>query len=210
VVRGFLGLLPQDITPVIAEQLGLKSTKGALVANVTPDTPAAEGGIQNGDVILELNGRQVENADSLRNMVAETAPGSTVKVKLMRDGQEQTVAVKVGTRPSAEQARTREELNRENTLSGVQVEELTPALRRQFNMPSSANGVMVVDVDPESSAAEEEIGRGDIIQEINRQPIRSVADFQNAAAQASGKNVLVLVLDPQSGVSRYVVLKPRK
>ncbi|MCS6804155.1 MAG: DegQ family serine endoprotease [Acidobacteriota bacterium] len=210
VVRGYLGLLPQDVTPAIAEQFGLKSPKGALVASVTEGTPAAQSGIQNGDVIVEYNGRPVEDANSLRNMVAETAPGTSVKIKLLRDGSERTVTVKVGTRPGQQQARTGQDLNRENALSGIRVEELTPTLRRQLNLPASVNGVVVTDVDPESSAADEEIVRGHIIQEINRRPIRSVADFQAAAAQAGNKNVLVLVYDPRSTVSRYVVLKPRQ
>lgn len=210
VVRGYLGLLPQDVTPAIAEQLGLKTPQGALVASVSENTPAAQAGIQNGDVIVEFNGRPVESADSLRNMVAETAPGSNVKLKLIRDGSERTVTVKLGTRPSEQHARSGQDLNRENALSGIRVEELTPALRRQLNLPTSVNGVVVADVDPESSAADEEIMRGHIIQEINRRPIKSVADFQSAAAQAGGKNVLVLVYDPRSTVSRYVVLKPRQ
>ncbi|MBI3951569.1 MAG: Do family serine endopeptidase [Acidobacteria bacterium] len=210
VIRGYLGLLPQDLTPAIAEKFGVKGTKGALVGNVEPDAPAANAGIQRGDIILEFNGHEVKDADLLRNMVAETPPGTTAKVKLFRDGQERTVEVKLGERPDAEQARSRQELGRENALSGIEVEDLTPSILGQLNLPRGTQGVVVTDVDPGSSAAEEDIGRGNIIQEIDRQPIANVSDFRRAAARAEGKDVLVLVLDPRSGMTRYVVLKPRK
>ncbi len=210
VVRGYLGLYPQDLTPVMAKQFGLKSTKGALVASVEPETPAGIAGVQRGDIILEFNGREVEDANALRNMVAEIAPGTNVKVKLFRDGKERSVEVKLSERPDTPEARSREELSRENPLSGLEVQDLTPTLRRQFNLRSDIGGVLVTNVGPSSSAAEEGIRQGEIIQEIDRQPIRSVADFQRAASQATGKDVLVVVLDPRSEVTRYVVLKPRK
>jgi serine protease Do len=210
VIRGYLGLFPQDLTPTIAEKFGLKNTQGALVANVESGAPADKAGIERGDIILEFNGQKVKNADDLRNLVAQAAPGTEVKIKLFRDGKATTVEAELGQRPDTPQAGSPEELSRENPLSGIEVQDLTPEMARRLNLPRDIQGVVIADVDPASSAAEEGLNRGDVIQEIDRQPIRNVSDFRRAAARTQGKDALLLVIDRQSGATRYVVLKPQK
>jgi serine protease Do len=211
VVRGYLGLLPRDINPTIGERFGLKGTEGALVESVSPDTPAEKAGIKHGDIILEFNGQKIKDADDLRNKVAQAAPGTKAEVKLLRNGQERTVEVELALRPDPPSAgQPQEELSRDNPLSGIDVEDLTPELSRRLSLPLNVDGVVIMDVDPGSSAAEEGLRPGDVIQEIDRRPIRNVADFRQAAARAAGKDVLLFIYNHQARTTQYVVLKPRK
>jgi len=208
VIRGYLGLLPQDLTPVMAEKFGLKETTGALVGNVESGTPAGKAGIERGDIILEFNGQKVKNADDLRNIVAQTSPGTEVNIKLFRDGKEKTVRAELGQRPDTQESSSPEQLGRNNPLSGIEVQDLTPSILRQLNLPRDTQGVVITDVADDSSAAEEGLGRGDVIQEIDRQPIRNASDFRRAAARTEGKNVLLLI--NRRGTTLFVVLKPQK
>jgi serine protease Do len=210
VVRGYLGLLPQDLTPAIAEKFGLKEATGALVGNVESGTPASKAGIERGDVIMEFNGQKIRNADDLRNMVAQTPPGNGVTVKLFRNGKEKTVTVELGQRPDTPPAGSQEELSRQNPLGGIEVQELTPEIIRRLNLPGDIQGVAVTSVAPGSSAAGEGLKSGDIIQEIDRQQINSVTEFRRAASRAEGKDVLLLVFDRRTGSTQYIVLKPQK
>jgi serine protease Do len=210
VIRGYLGIGIQNVTPDIAEKFGLKEARGALVGNVEPGKPADKAGIERGDIIVEFNGHKVKDADDLRNVVALTAPGTEVTVKVFRDGKERTVETTLIERPEAEQAQSREELGRQNPLSGIEVEELTPSILRQLNLAHDTQGVVITDVDSGSSAAEAGLEPGDVIQEIDRQPIRNVSDFRHVAARTEGKDVLLLIIDRRTGVTQYVVLKPRK
>jgi serine protease Do len=210
VIRGYLGLFPQDLTPTIAEKFGLKNTQGALVANVESGAPADKAGIERGDIILEFNGRKVNNADDLRNMVAQAAPGTNVDVRIFRDGNQRTVRVQLGQRPENQgPGSPQEELGRENPLSGLDVQDVTPSVLRQLNLPPDTQGVVITEVAPNSSAAEEGVERGDLIQEIDRQPIRNMTDFRRAAARAGGKEVLLLIVNRRTGTTQYVVLKPQ-
>ena len=207
VIRGYLGLLPQDLNPTIAEKFGLKGTQGALVGNVESGTPADKAGIQVGDIILEYNGQKVKDADDLRNTVAQTAPGSEVKIKLFRDGKEMTVEAELAQRPDTQPASRQEELSRSNPLSGIEVQDLTPSIARQLNLPSGTQGVVIMDVAPDSSAAEAGLERGDVIQKIDQQPIANVSEFRRAAARAEGKEVLLLI--NRRRTTLFVVLKPQ-
>jgi S1-C subfamily serine protease len=189
----------------------LKGTEGALVESVSPDTPAEKAGIKHGDIILEFNGQKIKDADDLRNKVAQAAPGTKAEVKLLRNGQERTVEVELALRPDPPSAgQPQEELSRDNPLSGIDVEDLTPELSRRLSLPLNVDGVVIMDVDPGSSAAEEGLRPGDVIQEIDRRPIRNVADFRQAAARAAGKDVLLFIYNHQARTTQYVVLKPRK
>lgn len=203
VVRGYLGLYPQDVTPQIAKQFGLNGPGGALVSEVSPDSPAAKAGIKRGDVILKLNGEPVNSANDLRLRISQTAPGTSVKLQISRDGKAQDVAVVLGELPEKEANATPGESGG-GGLQGIKVQELTPELAQQLNLPAGTHGVVVSDVDPASPAAGD-LQRGDVIQEVNHQPVASVEQYRKALSSAGNQPVLLLV--NSGGVTHYVVVE---
>lgn len=206
VVRGYLGLYPQDVTPGLAEEFGLpRDQQGALVSNVEAGTPAEQAGIRPGDVIVEFNGERITGADKLRNLVAQVAPGAKVTLKLLREGKSLTVTAALKERPDTERPVPQEELGSDNPLSALDVEELTPGTRRQLELPPGTTGVVISQVSPGSRAAEAGLRPGDVIQEINRQPINNLQDYRRAASRIGKKRVLLMV--NQRSNTRYVVIE---
>jgi serine protease Do len=208
VTRGWLGVGIQPVTPEIAQAFGLKETRGALVGNVEPDTPAARAGLKQGDVIIAINGQQVEDARTLSLKIAELAPGTNVRLTIVRSGQQQEVNVTLGEMPNkSARAESPSERGNSSPLSGLSVENLTADIAQQLNLPRGTAGVVVDDVAPGSPAAEAGLDRGDVIQEVNRKPVRSVSEFNGALRQGGNKPVLLLV--NRGGNSRYVVVQPQ-
>jgi serine protease Do len=203
VVRGYLGLFPQDVTPEIAKQFGLSGPGGALVSEVSPDSPASKAGLKRGDVILKVNGEAVGSANDLRLRISQTPPGTPVKLQISRDGKLQDVSVDLGEFPEKEANATPGQSNGEG-LQGVNVQDLTPDLAQQLNLPAGIHGVIVSDVDPASPAAAD-LQRGDVIQEVNHKPISNVSEYKQALAAAGNQPVLLLV--NRGGVSQYVVVE---
>jgi len=203
VVRGYLGLYPQDVTPEIAKQFGLSGPGGALVSEVSPDSPASKAGLKRGDVILKLNGEPVNSANDLRLRVSQTAPGTDVKLQISRDGKTQDVTVDLGEFPEKEANAAAGESNG-GGLQGVNVQDLTPDLAQQLNLPAGIHGVVVSDVDP-ASPASADLQRGDVIQEVNHKPIANVEQYKQAVAAAGSQPVLLLV--DRGGVTQYVVVE---
>jgi len=193
ITRGRLGVYPQDLSPALAKSFGLKDSKGALVAKVEENGPAALAGIQQGDVIREINGVVIENPDALRFKIAETAPGTNLTVKIWHNGAEKTVTAKLGTLDE-KVASNNEPLPgaSQSGKLGVSVQDLTPQIARQLGVQASRSGVVITQVQPDSPADEAGIRQGDIVQEVNRQPVKSASDFQNAVSQSS-KSVLLLI-----------------
>ena len=185
VVRGYLGLLPQDITPAMAQALHSKQNEGVLIGDVTAGAPAAAAGLQRGDVILDLNGQKVDDSNQLRMKVSLTPPGTTVQLKVLHDGSEKTVAVKLAEMPAnlGGSAEKSEEGSNGATsaLEGVSVE------------ASKGHGVTVTDVDQGSPAATAGLREGDTILEVNRAAVSSVADFDKAMRNVSNGATLLLV-----------------
>ncbi len=185
VVRGYLGLLPQDITPAMAQALHSKQTEGVLIGDVTAGTPAAAAGLQRGDVILDLNGQKVNDSNQLRMKVSLTPPGTTVQLKVLHDGSEKDVAVKLAEMPAnlGGSAEKSEEGSNGATsaLEGVSVE------------AAKDHGVTVTDVDQGSPAAAAGLREGDTILEVNRASVSSVADFDKAMRNVSNGATLLLV-----------------
>src|SRR3984885_12849005 len=207
VVRGYLGLYPQDVTPALAKEFGLSKPGGALVSGLKPDAPAARAGLRNGDVILELNGQPIESANDLRLRISQTAPGSSVKLEVSRGGKTQNMDVTLAELPpdkSAEQAPGESE---SGGLDGVDVQELTPDAMQELQLAPGTHGVVVESVDPSSAASSVGLQRGDVIQEVNHQPVRNIAEYKQALAAAGKQPVLLLV--NSGGVTHYEVIESR-
>jgi serine protease Do len=207
VVRGYLGLFPQDVTPALAKEFGLSKPGGALVSGLKPDAPAAKAGLKNGDVILELNGVPVESANDLRLRISETAPGSSVKLEVSRDGKTQNMDVTLGELPQDTSAEEAPGKDSGGGLEGVNVQELTPETAQELQLAPGTRGVVVDSVDPSSAAAAVGLQRGDVIQEVNHKPVHNIAEYKQELAAAGKQQVLLLV--NQGGVTQYVVIESR-
>jgi len=194
VTRGYIGIYPQDLTPQLAASFGIKDTRGALVASVEDNSPAANAGLQRGDVIREVNGKAINDQGELRNQIAELEPGNTLSLKVLRNGAEKALSVKVAARPvetASNKAAPTPDAGSGGKL-GVSIQDLNPQIARQLGLPTSVSGVVVTQVQPDSPAADAGIKQGDIVQEVNRQPVKSASDFRNAISQST-KSVLLLI-----------------
>ncbi|MEN6447509.1 MAG: DegQ family serine endoprotease [Syntrophaceae bacterium] len=200
VIRGYLGVSVQDLTPDLAKSFGLKDTKGALVTQAMPDTPAAKAGLKQGDVIVRLNGEPVDTIAPFRNRIALTSPGTTVNLTVIRDGKEKSVPVTIEKMPAAEQA----EVSKPDSLDklGLTVVTLTRELANQYGYQGET-GVLVTNIEAGSSAARAGIRPGVVIQEVNRKPVGTVQEFKQAVA---GKGTVLLLIKDKKG-SQYVSLK---
>ena len=190
VVRGWLGVTIQTLTPELAEQFNLHDTKGVLVGDVSDGGPAEKAGIQRGDVIVEYNGEKVDNVTALRNMVANTPPDGKVAIELIRDGKTESVNVRI-----SEMASDISSLSEhfDNQLKGVSVQDITPQLKNTLRIPKRIDGVVVSDVQEDSTAAGV-LKRGDVIMEINKEPIQNLEDYQESvSAIETDEDILMLV-----------------
>jgi len=209
--RGWLGVRIQQVTPEIAEGLGLDEPKGALVSDVTGESPAGDAGITSGDVIIEFNGREIEEMRRLPRIVAETAVGKTVPVKVWRKGELKTFQVTLGEREKAEQvlaATDPEETTKpvEQTLNqlGLKLSPITDALREEFSIERE-DGAVVTDVAEGSSAAEKGLQPGDIIVEVNQEAVKTPSDVAEKVSKLDGRNSKSVLLLVQRGDSRLFV-----
>ncbi len=205
VIRGYLGVYIQDITPEIGKAFNYNQSGGALVGDVTPNTPGARAGLKKGDVIVKLDGQPVNSANDLRLNISQMAPGTNVKLEVWRDGKVQDFNVTLGELPEKTTAQNNDEQSESGGLQGVEVQELTPDIAQQINVPPGTHGVVVAGVDPSSPAAGS-LTTGDVIQEINHKPINNVNDYRQAMA-AIGKQQSVLLLVNHGGVTRYSVVE---
>jgi serine protease Do len=208
VVRGYLGVHIQDLSPEIAKAFNYNLSGGALIGDVSPNTPASKAGLQKGDVIVKLDGQPVSDYVDLRLRISQMAPGTSVKLDVWRDGKTQDYTVALGELPEKAEAEESSDTESGGGLEGVEVDELTPEIAQQLNLGAGAHGVVVTSVDPSSpaAAAQPAIGRGDVIAEINHKPIRSVSDYKQAVAAATNRPLLLLV--NHGGVTGYSVVQP--
>ena len=179
---------------------------GALVGDVTPRSPAEKAGLKSGDIILEFNGRKVADSRHLKLEVGRTAPGETVPLKLLRDGSTKTFEVTVKELPGADQVARNDHHQAEDngTLNGVTVADLDSHARQQFNLPAHVKGVVVTEVEPNSASAEAGLRPGDVIQEINRKPVKNAEEAVTMTEHATDKTTLLRVW--RDGGSRFVVV----
>lgn len=204
VVRGYLGAWIQDVTPAMAKAFGLADATGALVGDVSSGSPAARAGIERGDVILALDGRSVEDARQLRLDTAMAKPGTTVRLKLIRSGKSREVPVTLGELQSKPDQQAAEEEAPGGALQGLRMDELTPEIARELQLPQGTKGLVVARVGETSAARQAGLRRGDVIQEVNRQPVANAAGFERAV-QAAGKQPLLLLVN-RGGNTMYMVV----
>lgn len=195
VERGMLGAGIQTVTSDLAAGLGLKEVRGVVINSVVSGGPAATAGLKSGDVVLKLNGKDVDEANALRNGIASLQPGTEVTLTIARNGSRQDVRAKLSElKPEAAHS-TRESSLEDDTSGklGITAVPLTPEIASQIGVPPKTRGVAIEQVDPNGPAAQAGLQQGDIIQEINRQPVASVADVQNALAKSGSRTPLLLI-----------------
>lgn len=220
VKRGMLGVVIGPIDTDMAEQFGYKGSTGVLVQEVTPNLGAEKAGIKHGDIITEFEGHKISDSNEFRNLVANIQPGSSVKLKIWRDGTEREVTAKLVDAADSQKTLASNESGNgekgetsvtEGVLSGVKVENLTPELAQRLNMNGALKGVVVTAVD-EDSAAASALRRGDVIIEVNRQAVSNVAEFNAAARRVGNKKALLYVQQQRGGTSRggFITIAPQE
>jgi serine protease Do len=212
VTRGYIGIGLQPLTSDLASMLKLNSENGALVNEVQPGTPGEKAGLKSGDVITKLNGAEVKDSRQLQLAVGELPPGSKVTLGVIRDGQLKDFALQLGTMPNGDVADSDSSssgaMDHSNALDGITVDEITPEARQQFKIPGDVKGALITDLDQDSAGADAGLQVGDVIVEIDRQP---VADADSAIKLSNdvkkGDKALLRVIT--HGVSRYVAVSDK-
>jgi serine protease Do len=192
VVRGYLGVMIQSVTPEIARAFNLPDARGALIGEVTPDSPASKAGLAQGDVITELDGERMDDSRELRLKIGQIAPGSAIKLKVIRGGDPREVTVTLGEAANEKVAVGKEKPDG-GSPGGLSVENLTPQIARQLGLSPGAGGVVVDEVQDGSRAEDAGLRRGDVIQQVNRQPVNNMAEFERTMKQAGDKSAVLLV-----------------
>lgn len=211
VVRGWLGVSIQDLTPELASQFGIKATKGVLVSDVMDDSPAKKAGFERADVIVEYDGKPMDSPTHLRNAVAQTPIGKRVIIRFIRDKKERTIDLTIVEQPKS-MAQSGEDgegkpLTPPGALSGLEVRELNEELAGRYGLPSSERGAVIVRVKPRSTAEEMGVREGDIVLEVNRQAVSSAKVFERIAGKIP-KDQAVLLLLKRQGRTMYLTLRP--
>ena len=209
VTRGYLGVNIQTVTPEIATSLGIKDSKGAMVAEVVPGGPAAKAGFEQGDIVTAINGQAVEDATDLTRKVASVPTGQAATFSVVRQGKPLQVKVTIATRPDAAQLASNVP-SKEGTLSpssanaaGLGLSSLTPEAKKTFNIAETVmNGAVITKVDPDSDAADKGLQPGDVVLRVGNKIVRTPNDFQSGVAEAKKggrSSVLLLVAHSQGG-----------
>jgi|SRR5579871_49071 len=211
VTRGFMGILPQELTPDMAKEFNMTNGHGVLIAQVTPDSPAAKAGLKVGDVITTINNDPVEDVNSFRLAVAGFAPGTKVELKVNREGKTMDIPVtlteynmEAGNGQSAPEGVPGK--GEKGSLKGVSVEALTPEVRQEMQLPDGVkSGVVITDIDDDSPAATVGLQPGDLILQVNHKAVNSVAEFNSAVRAGSSKDSTLLLIRRGPGTSFVVV-----
>jgi len=210
VEHGYLGISMNDITPANAHFFNLEDASGAIVAQVTPDSPASRGGVQTGDVIAQLNGKKIVNGSALQVAVSQLTPGTKIALGVLRNGKLVNLDVTVGQyQGKTEVAGNDDQDSPQSGKLGLAVSDLTAEARQQANVPAHVHGVIVENVRPASPADDAGIQPGDVILEVNRKPAVSASEFANQVHQNhDGKDLLLLVWS--KGNASYRTIHPEQ
>ena len=201
VTRGWLGVSIQPLTAELAKSFNAKDTKGVLISDVIGESPAAKAGLKPGDILLEFDGKKVEAPADLQRTVGLAQPGQEAKMKVWRDQGEKTIDIKIGEAPDDKETPARPSRVAPSTL-GLEVRPITPEIARQLNLKSN-DGVIVARVDEGSAAGDAGVQRGDVIREINRQKVRSMADYERLTKDVKEGDRLTVLLQ-RGPMSLYV------
>jgi serine protease Do len=215
VIRGYIGVGLRDVDPDLQQSLSLSVSRGALVQDVTQDSPADRAGVLPYDVVLSLDGKAVANDNDLIEEIASRVPGSTARLKLLRNGREESLAVKLAERPGREASRTSQPggtLDRNGAgpgpLLGLTVRDLDALAFNRLKLPSETRGVLITRVEPMSSAFDADLQRSMVLMEINRHPVESVGDYRRIAGAAHTGDVLALyVYAPDLGQRKLLTVR---
>ena len=202
----FSGPRPMEfIVPLrLAKQFNLKDEKGVLVGDVVEDSPAEKAGLQRGDVIIEFDGKEVNDPSNLRNMVANTPPNKEAGIKLLREGKQKEVKVTITELPAEMQ---KVSAAFDNQLKGVYIQDITPELRKTLNIPKRITGVIITDVE-DGSPSDRILMKNDVILEINRGKIGNTKEYNDVASKIKpGSSILMLIY--RSGSTIYITLPAR-
>lgn len=221
--RGYLGVQIQNMSPAISDSLGLPKNRGEIVAAVEPDGPARKAGIQQGDVVVKVNGQDVSPDNSLSYIVANTPIGSRIPVEVIRGGKRVTLSATIGERPSEtallgqpepETQANGDEADQPGAEAarkslGLTLQALSPEIRQQLRLPDTVKGVVIARVNPSSNAAQEGLRRGDILASINQRPVSTPQEAANAVAEArrAGRDTVLLFVQRGNTPGRFVGVK---
>jgi serine protease Do len=205
VTRGWLGVSIQALTDDLARSLGMKESKGAIISDLTPGAPAEKAGLKPGDVVLEADGRVIEDNSDLSQYIASRAPGATVRLKILRDGKEQTLPVTLGTFP--DEGAAEEESEARKGKLGMTLRDLTPDLAERLDLPRDTRGALVWEVEAGEAAEEAGLQRGDVIVSVNGNAVRSVDEFEAEVERARSEGLVRLRVRNGAGGFRFVVLR---
>ncbi len=206
--HGYLGITMNDVTPENAGFFNLPDASGAIVSQVTPDSPASRAGLERGDVLRELNGKKIANGSALQVAVSETEPGTTIELGILRNGKPLTLKATVGEfhKGASEEAENDGSGQNKGKL-GISLGDLTEDLRQQYNIPDTVKGAAIGEVRPGSPADDAGLAPGDVILEVNRKPVHDAESAANAIhAAPEGKDILLLVW--ANGGASYRVVHP--
>ncbi|MEZ5307545.1 MAG: Do family serine endopeptidase [Pyrinomonadaceae bacterium] len=210
--RGILGVNIQEVTTDIAEQFGVEAGGGAIVSNVREGSAAEKAGLKRGDIITEIDGKNVEDGNFLRNRVASTAPGTKVELTIIRDKKTQKVSVtldeltdEVANAGSAPTENGEEKEPQNDSKLGVSVQPVTPDLAARYKIPASVKGLVITEMDRNGAAARSGVQPGDVIMEVNRIPVESTDDMRSALGKA-GNGAVVLLIN-RAGTTVYVSIR---
>ncbi|HWF17636.1 MAG TPA: PDZ domain-containing protein, partial [Verrucomicrobiae bacterium] len=210
VVRGFMGVSIQDVNPLLQQEFKLSEDHGALVGDVTPHSPADKAGLKSGDVIVSFNNKPVDDSRHLKLQVAELAPGSTVPVKIIRDGSQKSVNVTLKELPGSEEVADGKSQsdNASDALNGVTVGDIDSQIRNELKLPENIKGAVVQQVDQNSPAYEQGLRQGDVIEEINRSSVNNAEDAVKLTEHVKDKVILLKLWS--HGASHYLVVDESK